>query len=136
VSAAVIPVGVSPDGHDLQIPSDVDVVGWYRFGPAPGQAGSTLVVGHVDSRDQGPGAFFGLRGLAPGALIAVRRDDGQTLEYRVIARRSYIKGSLPNLVFARRGPPVLALVTCGGTFDETTRHYSDNVVVFAVPGKP
>jgi hypothetical protein len=131
----VVPVGVAADGETLEIPSDVHVVGWYRFGPAPGEKGSSVLVGHVDARDQGPGAFFGLQSLAPRALVAVRLADGRTLQYRVLARRSYVKGHLPNLVFARGGAPVLALVTCGGSFDETTRHYSDNVVVFAVPLK-
>jgi hypothetical protein len=28
------------------------------------------------------------------------------------------------------------LVTCGGTFDERRRHYSDNVVVYALPVTP
>jgi hypothetical protein len=35
--------------------------------------------------------------------------------------------------FARDGPPRLALVTCGGPFDERTRHYRDNVVITAEP---
>jgi sortase family protein len=133
MSAAIEPVGVAADRPTLEIPRDVDVVGWYRFGPAPGERGSAVLVGHVDSHDQGPGAFFRLRSLAPGARVIVQLADGQAVRYRVLARRSYVKGGLPGLLFARDGAPVLALVTCGGSFDQATRHYSDNVVVFAVP---
>jgi len=31
------------------------------------------------------------------------------------------------------GSPVLTLITCGGSFSESTRHYDSNVVVYAVP---
>jgi hypothetical protein len=51
----------------------------------------------------------------------------------VVARRSYGKQDLPDLLFTRAGSPFLTLVTCGGVFDQSTRHYSDNVVVYAVP---
>jgi hypothetical protein len=45
----------------------------------------------------------------------------------------YPKNDLPRLIYRRFGPPMLALVTCGGAFDSATHHYSENVVVFAVP---
>jgi hypothetical protein len=43
------------------------------------------------------------------------------------------KEKLPTDIYSRRGRPRLVLVTCGGPFDEATRHYRDNVVVTAVP---
>jgi hypothetical protein len=39
------------------------------------------------------------------------------------------KGALPGSLFATTGPPRLALVTCGGSFDPATGHYRDNVIV-------
>ena len=59
--------------------------------------------------------------------------DGRTLAYRVVARRQLGKADLPADLFARGGPPRLVLVTCGGRFDRTTRHYTDNVIVYAEP---
>ncbi|WP_324275346.1 class F sortase [Blastococcus brunescens] len=38
VDTLVDPVGVEPDGQ-MTIPAEVDRVGWYRFGPAPGTTG-------------------------------------------------------------------------------------------------
>lgn len=131
--AAIVPVGVDPDSSSMQIPSDVDLVGWYRFSSSPGQPGSSVLVGHVDSAAQGPGAFFLLRDLEVGSPVVIRLQGGAILRFRVEARRSYPKESLPPLVFRRFGPPGLALITCGGAFDFATRHYADNVVVFAVP---
>jgi hypothetical protein len=39
-------------------------------------------------------------------------------------------------VFGRGGPTRLVLVTCGGRFDSTTKHFLDNIVVTAVPVEP
>jgi hypothetical protein len=39
---------------------------------------------------------------------------------------------LPGL-FARDGPPLLHVVTCGGDFDREKRRYDENVVVTAEP---
>jgi hypothetical protein len=40
--------------------------------------------------------------------------------------------SCPRACSAATGPRLLALVTCGGRFDERTRTYESNVVVYAV----
>jgi sortase (surface protein transpeptidase) len=116
----------------MEIPQDVGVVGWYRFGPSPGRPGSAILVGHVDSHAQGPGAFFRLAGLRMGASISVKREDGTRVLFKVVARRSYPKGRLPRRIFDRAGQPMLTLVTCGGSFDRRLRRYADNIVIFAV----
>ena len=133
VRAAIVPVGVEAGSRHVQVPADVHVVGWYRFGPPPGAGGSAVLLGHVDSWTQGPGVFFRLRELEPADVIWVTFANGSESSFRVVARRSYPKSGLPGRVFEREGPSSLALVTCGGSFDQATRSYSDNVVVFAAP---
>jgi hypothetical protein len=130
IVAPVVPVGATRSG-ELQIPSDIRTAGWFAFGPSPGDPGSAVIVGHVDSAAQGQGVFFRLRELDPGATISVRFADGTRRDFRVVGRRSYPKQSLPPSVFERTGEPVLTLITCGGPFDWAMRHYEDNVVVFA-----
>jgi hypothetical protein len=133
ISAPVVPIGVD-DAAALAVPDDVDVAGWYRFGPSPGQPGSAVVTAHVDSARQGRGAFFELRSVEPGTTVDVEYDDGTTTRFTVTGRRSHKKSTLPvDELFSRDGPPVLALVTCGGAFDESTRSYAENLVVYAVP---
>jgi len=132
VGAPVVSVGATPSG-ELQIPADIRTAGWFAFGPSPGDPGSAVIVGHVDSAAQGQGVFFRLRQLDPGAIISVRFADGTHRDFRVVGRRSYPKQSLPTSIFGRTGEPVLTLITCGGPFDWARRHYEDNVVVFAEP---
>jgi sortase (surface protein transpeptidase) len=133
VRAPIVPVGVEAGSSHVQVPSDVHVVGWYRFGPPPGAGGSAVLLGHVDSWTQGPGVFFRLRELEPADVIRVTFANGSESPFQVVARRSYPKSGLPSKLFERKGPSILVLVTCGGSFDQSTRSYSDNIVVFAVP---
>lgn len=134
VDASIVPVGIEAGGA-MEVPKDVKTAGWYRFGPLPGARGSAMVIGHVDSRTQGPGVFFGLSRLPLGELIGVQLGEGPTQYFVSVARRFVDKDELPLDLFAREGPPRLTLVTCGGGFDEQSRSYTHNVVVYAVPAE-
>lgn len=132
VNAPVVPVGVAAD-RSLGVPDDPAVLGWWSGGASPGgRVGSVVVDGHVDSRTRGRGALFHLRTLVPGDLVTVT-GQGRSQRYVVIARRVYPKSALPAETFDQRVGARLVLITCGGTFDRRTRHYADNVVVFARP---
>ena len=131
VDHPVIPVGLEPDGS-MEIPENVNEIGWYtRTRVRPGDPGSAVLAGHVDSRAQGRGAFFDLGDLDLGAEIEVTTDAG-TQRWQVTGRTSYDKTVLPiDELFTVDGPPRLVLITCGGPFDSDTRHYTENVVVLA-----
>ncbi|MFE9182989.1 class F sortase [Micromonospora harpali] len=135
VTARVDPVGVNPRTDEFEVPPSVDRIGWYRYGPGlSADAGSVVIAGHVDSAEQGRGAFFRLRELDRGDTVTATGGDGTTREYRVVAREEYAKTKIPlDRYFARDGSPRLTLITCGGPFDPQTRRYRDNIVVTAVP---
>jgi len=137
VDAATVPVGLEPDGA-MEIPVDVSTIGWYEpgegVGVAPGQVGTAVLAGHVDSRTQGAGAFYYLRDLAVGDEVVVEHADGTSSTWEVTEIIQYPKDELPiDEVFVWDGPPRLALITCGGEFDWTVRSYTDNIVVHAEP---
>ena len=131
VDAPVVAVGVRPDA-EMEVPAG-DHVGWYRFGPRPGDAGSAVLAAHVafDGRE---GLFRRLGELEAGDRLSVVFDDGTAREFEAVERAQYGKDQLPlDRIFAEQGGATLALVTCGGTFDRSLRSYADNVVVYAVP---
>ena len=136
IDAPVDPVGVGSGGL-MQLPDEVRRVGWYRYGPAPGDAaGAAVLAGHVDSWDQGLGALGRLRNLEPGQTFEVRSATGRLSHWRVVTRRLVVKQQLPlGQLFTRTGPPRLVLLTCGGPFDERLRSYRDNLVVVAEPAR-
>ena len=135
IAAPVLPVGVTGDGQ-MALPDDVRQVGWYRFGGRPGDAGSAVIAGHVDDRDQGAGALFPLREAAPGDEVVVTDDAGRVTRWQVVSREVLHKEALPvDALFDRAGPPRLVLITCGGPFLPESRSYRDNVVVVAGPAR-
>jgi sortase (surface protein transpeptidase) len=134
VDAAVVGVGLRADGA-MEVPA-VDRAGWYRLGPRPGDPGPAVVVGHVDSR-VGPAVFHRLRQLHRGDGSLVRRMGGATAAFTVEAVEQQPKSTLPvGRIWNRTAEPVLRLITCGGTFDRTSRHYRDNVIVYAKLSRP
>ncbi len=130
VSADVVGIGLEPGTNELEVP-DIEHVGWYELGANPGDAGSAVLVGHVDG-DGREGVFFRLGELAPGDLITVRDATGAR-DFRVTGREEVPKPALSAELFSRAGPPRLVLITCGGAFDDATGHYLDNIVVVATP---
>jgi len=135
LDAAVRATGIDKATGQVDVPRSVDTVGWYRFGPdLAARAGSIVIAGHVDSAEQGEGAFFRLRDLRAGDQITVTAAGSETREYTVDSRRVYAKSSAPlDRLFARDGPLHLTLITCGGAFERSAGHYQDNVVVTATP---
>ncbi len=118
----------------LDVPQNIDRVGWWRDGAAPGAStGTILLAGHVDSAKRGAGAFYALKGARRGDTITVRSEGGTTRSYRVTSLRRVRKAALPAGIFTRRGERRLVLVTCGGPFDAARGRYRDNVIVTAVP---
>jgi sortase (surface protein transpeptidase) len=132
VDAPVEPVGVGTQG-ELIIPHSPMDVGWYQGGSVPGEPGVALLTSHVDTRAEGRGVFAGLVRLDAGDVVTIVAADGTEQRWKVTARTQHRKTDLPPTLFARSGPPVLALVTCGGPFDATVRSYRDNVIVWAEP---
>ncbi|WP_458243249.1 sortase domain-containing protein [Streptomyces sp. MAI_2237] len=104
--------------------------GLVRGRPSPGEQGTAVVVGHLDTRT-GPAVFAALGELGPGHLVELRRADGHSAFCTVDKVRTYAKAHFPNgEVYGARGRPELRLITCGGTYDRRTG-YAGNTVVFA-----
>ena len=115
----------------LQVPASTSVAGWYTGSPRPGQVGSAVIAGHIDST-RGPGVFFRLRLLRPGDRIYVRNADSTLAVFDVYAEHSYPKDRFPTQrVYGPAPDPELRLITCGGTFDPAAGSYLSNVVVYA-----
>jgi sortase (surface protein transpeptidase) len=129
LSVPVGSLGLNEDGT-VQVPTCTAQPGWFRLGPTPGQIGSSVILGHVDSY-LGPGVFFQLRTLAAGDQVDVGLADGVTTEFTVNSVAQYSKSSFPaQRVYGSHGSSALQLVTCGGVFDRATGSYLSNVVVY------
>ena len=128
--ADVVDLGLQRDGT-METPTGAEPVGWYTGSPTPGALGPAVLAGHVDW-DGEPGTFYGLRELLPGDEISVLRADGTTAVFAVDRVEEHGKDAFPSdEVYGDTTDAQLRLITCGGSFDEETGDYLDNVVVFA-----
>jgi LPXTG-site transpeptidase (sortase) family protein len=133
IDAPVGAYGVDTDGQ-MAVPDNITEVGWYRHGPSPGDRGSAVLAAHVDLRGPGRGLFYDLDELDVGETVVVFYADGESMDFQVMARSTYLKSELPlEAIFSREGDPVLTLITCGGGFSRSAGSYDSNVVVYAVP---
>ena len=132
VASSLDRLGRAPDGTvEVPGPDRWDVPGWYELGPRPGELGSAVILGHVDSK-RGPAVFFRLRELRRGDEIKVTRADGSSVRFVVQRTEQYDKQRFPtDEVYYPTLTSALRLVTCGGQFDHSTGHYRSNIIVFA-----
>ncbi|MBX4186913.1 MAG: class F sortase [Candidatus Doudnabacteria bacterium] len=118
--------------RNLMVPANPNTAAWYRSGPQPGNAGTALITGHLDSA-AGPGVFWNLKKLSVGDKISVQRDDGKTATFQINKLASYAQdNSFPwGQVYSTGGASGLRIITCDGTYNPRTGHYSRNLVVYA-----
>jgi hypothetical protein len=133
VQSQLLHLGRNNDGT-MQVPNlmtSANEAAWYKYSVTPGQIGTAVIEGHVDSY-QGPAVFFRLGALRPGNHINVTLADGITAVFRVTGVREYAKAEYPaNAIYAPAHNAALRVITCGGVYDAATGHYLSSVVVFA-----
>jgi len=127
VDAPVEPVGVTADGK-MDVPREVDDVGWYSPGVRPGEPGDAVFDGHLDWYT-GPAVFAGLHRLRSGDVIEIDLAGGGTVSFHVYQTATYPADQPPPDLFGRDGTPRLTLITCAGRWDGHA--YSRRLVVDA-----
>jgi sortase (surface protein transpeptidase) len=125
-------MGQADDGSvDTPPFSEPGTAGWYGGSVTPGEVGTSLIVGHVDTH-RGPAVFYLLSSLRQGDPVEVDRSDHSTAVFTVDSVQAILRTDFDERkVYADASRPELRLITCGGTFDRKTQEYSSNVVVFA-----
>ncbi len=135
-------IGVDSDVHGLGLNPDRTVqvpplgpeswAGWYRYSPAPGQLGPSILLGHIDSARYGPGVFYKLGALRPRDTVSISRADHTVAVFQVERVVRYPKAHFPTAeVYGNTDHAALRLITCGGRFDPSVNSYEDNIVAYA-----
>ena len=131
VDAPVMRLGPAAGGS-IQVPplANHNLTGWYDRSVTPGQDGTSVILGHVDSFT-GPSVFYTIKDLTRGELVEVVRADGRTATFSVDGVQEVAKATFPSkAIYGNTRYPGLRLITCGGPFDTATRQYLDNIVVY------
>jgi len=128
---AVTALGMAPDGS-MALNDRADTAAWYKYGAAPGDRdGAALIAAHVSSGIDGVGPFSRLPDLSQGDTVNVTMSDGSEEPFTVVKRQRISKKTVDYGAITAESPGMLILVTCGGEWNPKSRHYDDNVIVWA-----
>jgi sortase A len=129
VDTAILYMGLTSTG-DMEVPADLKNVGWYKYGPHPGDSGSAVIAGHLEGyKDKG--VFIALDTLVPGDIVTVVDDAGISRNFAVRESHSYDQHDRPSKIFNTNDKLAhLNLITCTGIWHESEKRYSQRLVVF------
>jgi hypothetical protein len=124
--------GQQVDGYG--VPTSMHTTSWWSDGPQPGSGRMAVVLGHEDAGG-GSAVFDGLTRLHAGDEVRLRAGDGGTLRLQVLGAPvtglDKATSALADALNAHPAGADVALVTCGGRFDEEAGASEENTVVFA-----
>lgn len=110
---------------------DTNLVGWYAKGVSPGEPGTAIIAGHVDTKTSAA-VFARLSELEKGDRFRVQRADGTRATFVVDEAESFEKDAFPDeRVYADTPDAQVRLITCAGAYDRAAQDYTENLVVFA-----
>ncbi|AOM84092.1 class F sortase [Salisediminibacterium beveridgei] len=131
VDAIIEEVGLLPGGQ-MDEPTEMDEVAWYEGGYMPGEQGSAVLAGHVDSRT-GPAIFIDLEKLEAGDEIIVTDEEGTEKVFVVQNSESYDRNDAPlQTIFGYSYRSQLNLITCTGEFNTEAGTHDERLVVYSV----
>jgi len=134
IDANIQDVGITRSGK-MATPEGETIyqdVGWYRYGPRPGEVGSAVMAGHFDNGYNKPAVFYKIAELVPGDTITVSYPDGQVANFLVKEKETYPIADAPlEKIFGNNGKKMLKLITCEGEWNPISKEYSERTVIFA-----
>lgn len=131
ITAPVEQVGLD-EYKRMDVPKDVNNVGWYNLGFKPGEKGNAVMAGHLDTQTGAPAIFFNLAQLNIGDTIYVTDEQGKKYIFKVVDKQTYDTDNVPLVyIFGESAIPRLNLITCEGIFNTELRNYSKRTVIYS-----
>lgn len=129
VDAYVQKAGVDQD-KKVAVPNNVHLAGWFADSQKPGRNGLSIISGHVTGRTT-DGVFKDLGNLKNGDEFEIELGNGEIKRYKVIDTKQVKEADSAGILFSQN-PKVksqLNLITCGGSFDDSSDQYEDRIIV-------
>jgi sortase (surface protein transpeptidase) len=131
VDAAVQQIGQTPEGA-IDVPNNTTDVGWYKFGPVPGQEGTAVIDAHFDNPNGFPAVFGRLRDLKTGDIITVKDSENRSINFKVRRVGNFTMDQKVSDILGENDRGIhLALITCSGIWDINKETYTERLVVLA-----
>ena len=124
-------VGVDQN-KQIAVPNNVYMAGWFNETPRPGEAGNSIIDGHVTGRVN-KGIFEKLTGVKIGDDIKVEFGDGSSKSFKAKKSVAVETKDAAAVMFSQE-PNItkqLTLVTCTGKWDSKINQYTQRLIVIA-----
>jgi LPXTG-site transpeptidase (sortase) family protein len=130
INTQVIEVAYHEANMEMEVPQDAKTVGWYKYGPTPGENGASVINGHYDTVTGAPAIFYYLGKLAIGDDFYIDNNVGKQLKYKIIEVGSFPLDNFPmDKIYGNRDFSQVSLITCSGIWNPQTKLYSHRLTV-------
>lgn len=130
IDAEVLWVGITSGGA-MEAPEGEKETAWYKFGPRPGEIGSSVIDGHFGKKNGTPAVFDNLYKLKAGDKVYVETNLGEMFTFVVKEIKTYNPNANAKDVFISiDGKAHLNLITCSGLWDKLLKSHSKRLIVF------
>lgn len=131
LQASIELVGIDSQGR-MDVPSSFYTVGWYKYGPRPGEKGNSVIDGHYDTYTGDAAVFYNLDLLNRNDVINITDQNGKTYVFKITQVYTYQFDDVRlEKIFGKTQKRMLNLITCAGYFDHVSNNYSHRVVIFS-----
>ncbi len=130
VNSKIRYVGITRQGN-MATPSNFTDVGWFKYGPLPGEKGSAIIAGHVNNGINLPGVFGHLDNINIGDNIYVDTLGGDHIHYVVTNVEIYDFNAPTDVIFNQDNGNFLKLITCAGVWVNEYKTHDKRLVVTA-----
>ncbi|MDB5175144.1 MAG: peptidase family protein [Candidatus Saccharibacteria bacterium] len=129
IDASVKYMGTTASG-EMEVPTTIVDVGWYKYGALPGNTGTAVMAGHIDGPKGQPAIFANISKLQAGDTLSVVDSAGRATSFVVTGSKVYEQNEKPQEVFNSSSGAHLNLITCAGDWDSSSRHFLERLVIF------
>ena len=122
-------VGVTADSA-IDAPNNINLAGWYKNSVKPGEAGLSIIDGHVSGKYQ-PAIFKNLQNLKTNDIFTIEFGDGRRKEFKVASIGNFTLNDANQELF-KQNPKItnqLNLITCSGKFNKSSQSFEKRLIV-------
>lgn len=130
INAKIQDVGITSKGN-MSTPNNFFDVGLYKYGPIPGDTGSSVIDGHVNNGFGFNAVFGNLKNIKIGDDIYVEIEKGTKIHFVVTSTSIYDYNAQAREVFEQSDGSYLKLITCSGNWIKDLRTHDKRLVVNA-----
>lgn len=118
-------VGVDQN-NQIAVPTNIHIAGWFVDSVKPGDAGLSIIDGHVNGVSSDEGVFRRLKELVVGDSVQIVMGDNLSIDFKVVSNQEIATAESASVLYSQN-PTIksqLNLITCTGNFDRANRQYN------------